>query len=256
MAAVDTGKSFANGEQLTAAKLNQMFGNSTFAAGAVDNSTMTVNSLGQLAVNQVTSSNVATNGLNLDDIQQIDTDRVLGRLSAGSGNIEQITVDEDLSSVSTNHDQLATSKAIKDYIDSQITAFVPKYINITSNSTLGIAQTNNGTDTAYTYPIADFAGGAGLDTSKIRGFFVEVLAKAQYNGTNTIADLRVVMPDGNDMVLLGLSALSPEDNNQQVRGTLFAPVNTGQTNFVLEADFSGSGNRQVQFTIRGCYQHG
>ncbi len=120
MAAVDTGKSFANGEQLTAAKLNQMFGNSTFAAGAVDNSTMTVNSLGQLAVNQVTSSNIATNTLNLDDIQQIDTDKVLGRLSAETGNVEQITVDEDLTAVSANHDQLATSKAIKDYIDSEI----------------------------------------------------------------------------------------------------------------------------------------
>lgn len=133
MAAIDTGKSFANGEQLTAAKLNQMFGNSTFASGAVDNSTMTVNSLGQLAVNQVTSSNIATNALNLDDIQQIDTDRVLGRLSDETGNIEQITVDEDLTSVSANHDQLATSKAIKDYIDSQITA--------TTNQLIGVGQT-------------------------------------------------------------------------------------------------------------------
>jgi hypothetical protein len=117
MAAVDTGKSFANGEQLTAAKLNQMFGNSTFASGAVDNSTLTVNSLGQLAVNQVTSSNIAINAINLDDIQQIDTDKVLGRLSASTGNVEQITVDEDLTSVSANHDELATSKAIKDYVD-------------------------------------------------------------------------------------------------------------------------------------------
>ena len=165
MAAVDTGKSFANGEQLTAAKLNQMFGNSTFAAGAVDNSTMTINSLGQLAVNQVTSSNVANNGLNLDDIQQIDTDRVLGRLSAGSGNIEQITVDEDLTSVSANHDQLATSKAIKDYIDSQIAgncigvgqtwkavsrAFNTTYTNSTGKPIVvaGIF-TSNGADSAF-----------------------------------------------------------------------------------------------------------
>lgn len=129
MAAVDTGKSFANGEQLTAAKLNQMFGNSTFAAGAVDNSTMTVNSLGQLAVNQVTSSNIAVNTLQLDDIQQIATDKVLGRLSDETGNIEQITVDEDLTSVSATHNELATSKAIKDYIDSQI-----------NNKILGIGQ--------------------------------------------------------------------------------------------------------------------
>jgi hypothetical protein len=254
MAAVDTGKSFANGEQLTAAKLNQMFGNSTFAAGAVDNSTMTVNSLGQLAVNQVTSSNIATNAINLDDIQQIDTDRVLGRLSAGSGNIEQITVDEDLTSVSANHDQLATSKAIKDYIDTQITATVPKYINITSNSSLNITQADS-SSTTHTYPIANFAGGAGLDTAKIRGFFVEITATARYLGSVTTADVKVTMPDGTDVVLLGHQAQSPEDNAQQVRGTVFAPVNSGQTNFVLKPTLSGN-SKSTTFTIRGCLQYG
>ena len=124
MAAVDTGKSFANGEQLTAAKLNQMFGNSTFATGAVDNSTMTINSLGQLAVNQVTSSNIATNAINLDDIQQIDTDKVLGRTSAGTGNVEQVDIvgtngillDED--NLSSDSDtQGATQQSIKAYVD-------------------------------------------------------------------------------------------------------------------------------------------
>lgn len=129
MAAVDTGKSFANGEQLTAAKLNQMFGNSTFAAGAVDNSTMTINSLGQLAVNQVTSSNIATNALNLDDIQQIDTDKVLGRTSAETGNVEQVDIvgtngilldEDDLTSDSNT--QGATQQSIKAYVDSTASA--------------------------------------------------------------------------------------------------------------------------------------
>lgn len=129
MAAVDTGKSFANGEQLTAAKLNQMFGNSTFASGAVDNSTMTVNSLGQLAVNQVTSSNIATNALNLDDIQQIATDKVLGRTSAETGNVEQVDIvgtngillDND--SLGTSDTQGATQGNIKAYVDTNIANF-------------------------------------------------------------------------------------------------------------------------------------
>jgi len=117
MSVVNTGKNFANGEQLTASKLNQMFGDSTFSTGAVDNSSVTLNSQGKLQVNQITTSNIAANSLNLDDIQQISTDRVLGRLSDETGNVEQITVDEDLTSVSANHDELATSKAIKDYVD-------------------------------------------------------------------------------------------------------------------------------------------
>tara|TARA_R110002020_G_scaffold231146_7_gene442280 strand:+ start:7050 stop:7721 length:672 start_codon:yes stop_codon:yes gene_type:complete len=120
MAAVDTGKSFANGEQLTAAKLNQMFGNSTFGSGAVDNSTISIDTSGKLAVNQITSSNIANNAIGLSDLAQVSTDKVLGRLSDESGNVEQITVDEDLTSVSANHDELATSKAIKDYVDAEI----------------------------------------------------------------------------------------------------------------------------------------
>ena len=125
MAAVDTGKSFANGEQLTAAKLNQMFGNSTFGSGAVDNSTISIDTSGKLAVNQITSSNIANNAIGLSDLAQVSTDRVLGRLSDESGNVEQITVDEDLTSVSANHDELATSKAIKDYVDTNIAALGP-----------------------------------------------------------------------------------------------------------------------------------
>ena len=144
MAAVDTGKSFANGEQLTAAKLNQMFGNSTFASGAVDNSTMTVNSLGQLAVNQVTSSNIATNALNLDDIQQIATLKVLGRTSSGTGNVEQIDIvgangillDEDNFGSNANT-RGASQQSIKNYVDTNIANFPVTTPTGTTMSTSG-----------------------------------------------------------------------------------------------------------------------
>lgn len=133
MAIINTGKSFANGEQLTAAKLNQVITDASFNSGAVDNSTISINTSGKLAVNQITSSNIANNAIGLSDLAQVSTDKVLGRLSDESGNVEQITVDEDLTSVSANHDELATSKAIKDYVDAQITA--------TTGQLIGVGQT-------------------------------------------------------------------------------------------------------------------
>lgn len=75
-----------------------------------------------LASNAVTTAKIKdstskTDGVTLAKLQHISTDKVLGKLSAGEGDVEEITVDEDLSSVSANHDSLATAKAIKDYVD-------------------------------------------------------------------------------------------------------------------------------------------
>ena len=53
MSVISTGKTFANGEQLTADKLNQVIDQATFnAAEAVDGSTITLIS-GAMAVNDV-----------------------------------------------------------------------------------------------------------------------------------------------------------------------------------------------------------
>ena len=63
------------------------------------------------------------------------------------------------------------------------------------------------------------------------------------------------MPDGTDVVLLGQQALSPEDNQQQVRGTVMVPVNSGQTNLVLKPTLSGD-TKETTLTIQGCLQYG
>ena len=78
---------------------------------------------------------------------------------------------------------------------------------------------------------------------------------AQFGGSTTTADVKVTMPDGTDVVLLGHQMQTPEDARTEVRGTVFAPVNSGQTNFVLKPTLSGN-SKQTTFTIRGCLQYG
>lgn len=48
--------------------------------------------------------------------------RVLGRVSGGAGSFEEIEIDADMSSVSASDNTLASAKAIKSYVDTQITA--------------------------------------------------------------------------------------------------------------------------------------
>jgi len=236
MAAVDTGKSFANGEQLTAAKLNQMFGNSTFAPGAVDNSTMTVNSLGQLAVNQVTSSNIATNSLNLDDIQQIDTNKVLGRLSTSTGNVEQITVDEDLTSVSATHNELATSKAIKDLVN----GMRPKYVQA-SGGTLNLNQQNVANGGTKTYNIADFTATGNpsdFDTSKITAILVQGFVAC----ADAANEINVSLPSSQSTRICRISG----NGFNETSTSLFVPINSGQSTFVM--DYQSNDTSQGLYT--------
>jgi hypothetical protein len=205
----------------------------------------------------IADSSSKTTGVTFAKMQHISTEKLVGRTSSNEGDIEEVDIagasgillDEDTMS-SDSDTRGATQQSIKAFAES----LIPKYINISSNSSLDIAQTDTST-TTHTYPIADFAGGAGLDTAKIRGFFVEITAKARYLGSTTTADVKVTMPDGTDVVLLGHQAQSPEDNSQQVRGTVFAPVNSGQTNFVLKPTLSGN-TKSTSLTIRGCLQYG
>jgi hypothetical protein len=87
------------------------------ADDAVDTAAIANNAVTTAKIKDSTSK---TDGVTLAKLQHISTDKVLGKLSAGEGDVEEITVDEDLSSVSANHDTLATAKATKAYIDAEI----------------------------------------------------------------------------------------------------------------------------------------
>ena len=212
MAAVDTGKSFANGEQLTAAKLNQMFGNSTFAAGAVDNSTMTVNSLGQLAVNQVTSSNIAANALNLDDIQQIDTNKFLGRTSAETGNVEQV----DISTIAN--------------------LLRPKYV-VATGATHALTLQNQANGTTKTYNIADFeaSGQSGFNTNQIIAVFGSAMTISQgsFNEINVTSNGQTSR--------ISRASLAGGSGQVEDAASFYLPINSGQTDIQFGFTVSNSG---------------
>ncbi len=108
MAIINKGKSFANGEQLTADKLNQVIDNATFASGAVDN-VSTQLSGGAIIVKD---GGVATAKLNDNAV----TTAKIADANVTFAKLTDVIDDDTMATASST--TLATSESIKAYVDS------------------------------------------------------------------------------------------------------------------------------------------
>ena len=172
MSVITKGKTFANGEQLTAGKLNQMLDAATFSTAAVDNTKTTLSGGAiTLAPNAISFSDLSSGLVN-------DTDSM-----------------NDASATT-----LATSESIKAYIDASRPKFVKGTEGTDQGTTGGSAGANvalsrslsNPTgDTTFTYNLADFrsddadfnADGATLGYKKIVGIYVSGFVQTYKNVT-------------------------------------------------------------------------
>ncbi len=105
MAIINKGKSFANGEQLTADKLNQVIDNATFASGAVDN-VSTQLSGGAIIVKD---GGVATAKLNDNAV----TTAKIADANVTFAKLTDVIDDDTMATASST--TLATSESIKAY---------------------------------------------------------------------------------------------------------------------------------------------
>ncbi len=140
MSLIISGKTFNDGEQLTAAKLNQIIGEASLSTTGVDGSTIIVNTNDVLAVrtggigspslaidsvitnklpdSTVTETDGTPDGVTFPKIQHIETDKILGRTTAGDGIVETIGLNTDDEMADASATTLATDGSIKAYIDS------------------------------------------------------------------------------------------------------------------------------------------
>lgn len=132
MAVITSGKIFANGEQLSADKLNQVITAATFnASDAVDGSTMTLVG-GAMAVRDtgITTAKIADSNVTKAKIENVANMKVLGNTSGSAAAPQEVAIlDED--NMSTDSDtSLATQQSIKAYVDT------------TAGSTVGFTPTS------------------------------------------------------------------------------------------------------------------
>jgi len=128
--------------------------NSKIFNGAVNTSEIADDAVtnDKIAAGAVGTTEIANYAVTYDKLQTLSTDTVLGRLSSGTGTVESITVDQDISSVSADHDTLASAKAIKTYVDNRV-SLTPN-IAIARKSDI---QSINGAANATWYTITNLA---------------------------------------------------------------------------------------------------
>jgi hypothetical protein len=111
---VDFPNNFGASDAVTADALNDHVNDSTFNTTAVDDSTIEVYDSGA-------KIRVKDDGVTFAKMQNISTDKVLGRTTAGSGVIEEVDLLDENDMNSDSDTAVATQQSIKAYIDTEIT---------------------------------------------------------------------------------------------------------------------------------------
>ena len=118
MAIINKGKSFANGEQLTADKLNQVIDNATFTTSAVDN-VSTQLSGGAIIVKDGGVTTAKLNDSAVTTAKITDANVTTAKIADANVTFAKLTdvIDDDTMATATAT-TLATSESIKAYVDS------------------------------------------------------------------------------------------------------------------------------------------
>ena len=136
----NSGSGFTTNEQVTAANLNSHVNDSTFDSTAVDDNTIEIyNSSGTIRLKDSSSK---TTGTTFAKMQHISTAKVLGRTTAGEGDVEEVSLldEDDMSSDSAT--AVATQQSIKAYVNSQAIGVGQTWQNVASSRSNNTAFQN------------------------------------------------------------------------------------------------------------------
>ena len=115
MAIITSGKTFANGEQLSADKLNQVITAATFnASDAVDGSTMTLIG-GAMAVADggIATAKIADSAVTKAKIENVANMKALGNTSGSAASPQEVAILDENDMSSDSDTSLATQQSIK-----------------------------------------------------------------------------------------------------------------------------------------------
>jgi len=119
MAVITSGKTFANGEQLSASKLNQVITSATFnQSDAVDGSTMTLIG-GAMAVADggIATAKIADSAVTKAKIENVANMKALGNTSGSAASPQEVAILDENDMDSDSDTSLATQQSIKAYVD-------------------------------------------------------------------------------------------------------------------------------------------
>ncbi len=132
MAVITSGKTFANGEQLSASKLNQVITAATFnASDAVDGSTMTLVG-GAMAVRDsgIVTAKIADSNVTKAKIENVANMKVLGNTSGSAAAPQEVAILDENDMSSDSDTSLATQQSIKAYANGTVSAATNGYVKL------------------------------------------------------------------------------------------------------------------------------
>ena len=114
MAIITSGKTFANGEQLSASKLNQVITAATFASGAIDNSVMQiVGDAITVADGGIATAKIADSAVTKAKIENVANMKALGNTSGSAASPQEVAILDENDMSSDSDTSLATQQSIK-----------------------------------------------------------------------------------------------------------------------------------------------
>jgi len=217
---------FGASDAVTADALNDHVNDSTFDTTAVDDSTIEVYDSGA-------KIRVKDDGITFAKMQNISTDKVLGRTTAGSGAIEELDFLDENDMNSDSDTAVATQQSIKAYVDS----IKP---NIDSSTKLDTATLSVTKSTYADFPTLETAITSRYDNTKfiVTGFVScgftdnssDGIVKAQYKvGAGAYQDFNLATGVGNRVAghfAIGQNA----DNNSGINSEAFSIPTPAITN--------------------------
>ena len=137
MAILSKGHTFADGDDVTSTKANNLVDQATFVSGAsgtTDDSTLEVNGSGRLQVKdsgittgkigasavtttKLANSTTTTDGVTFSKIRYIDNLKVIGNVSGGATTPSEVSILDEDDMASDSATSLATQQSIKAYVD-------------------------------------------------------------------------------------------------------------------------------------------
>ena len=132
MSVITSGKTFANGEQLSASKLNQVITAATFnRADAVDGSTMTLIG-GAMAVadSGIATAKIADSAVTKAKIENVANMKALGNTSGSAASPQEVAILDENDMDSDSDTSLATQQSIKAYVDGTVSTSENGYMKL------------------------------------------------------------------------------------------------------------------------------
>jgi hypothetical protein len=145
MAIINKGKTFANGEQLTADKLNQVIDNATFTTSAVDN--VSTQLAGEAIIvkdggvtttklnnGAVTTVKIADANVTKAKIENLSDYTVLGNVSGGAAAPAEVSILDEDDMASDSDTAISTQQSIKAYVDARAADPARGYNNLSHDT--------------------------------------------------------------------------------------------------------------------------